>query len=75
MSKHNLFNEIENPALRTWNRAAIMFNLLEDVGPEEAKIYANMLDDKARLQVYAMCQYIKAKGYENVRAEVMGGKL
>lgn len=72
---YSLFNDIEEAALRTWNRCATMFNINSDHSPEESKGYAEQLSDLERKQVSAMFAYINAKGYETVRKEINNGEV
>lgn len=67
---YSLFNDIKNPAIRTWNRCAVMFNINSDHGQELAAEYASKLDNASMLQMKAMYKYIEVKGYENVRSEI-----
>lgn len=68
------FDEIENTTLRTWNRCRMAFNLCEDKGPEASEKYMNKLNPRAKKQMLIMFEYIKAKGYETVKKEVMRGE-
>lgn len=65
-----LFNDITDVRLRTWNRCAIIFNLLADRGEDAAKAYASQLGDEGKKQVYGMFDCIKKYGYEAVRKQV-----
>lgn len=70
-----LFNDVENSALRTWNRCATFFNLMSRHGKEIANGYAEQFDQQSRIQMRTMYSYIRAKGYENVKREVNRGKF
>ena len=65
-----LFNNIEDVKLRTWNRCAIVFNLLGQKGEAAAKDYLQQLDDEAKKQVYGMFDCIKKYGYEAIRNQI-----
>lgn len=65
-----LFNNIEDVKLRTWNRCAIVFNLLGQKGEEAAKEYVGQLDDESKKQVYGMFDCIKKFGYDAIRKQI-----
>ncbi len=65
------FDDIENVSLRTWNRCAMASNLLDDKGEAESHMYMEQFTSKAKKQMLVMFTYIKQKGYEQTKAEVM----
>lgn len=65
-----LFSDIEDVKLRTWNRCAIIFNLMADRGVDAAQNYAKQLDEDSRKQVYGMFDCIKKFGYDAVRKQI-----
>lgn len=65
-----LFNHIEDTKLRTWNRCAIVFNLLRDKGEASAKEYMGKLDEAGRSEVMGMFDCIKKFGYEAIRKQI-----
>ncbi len=70
-----MFNEIEDSALRVWNRCALMANINETHGEEAAERYASNMTEHERVQMYAMYRYISVKGYREVQAEVNRGAI
>lgn len=64
------FAQIDDVRLRTWNRCAIIFNLLADRGQAVASEYAKQFSEKERADIYAMFDVIKQYGYDNVRKQV-----
>lgn len=68
------FDDIQDAALRTWNRCAVAFNLASDKGPEASEKYLNKFDDISKKQMYIMFEYIKMKGYETVKREINRGQ-
>lgn len=68
------FNDIESATLRTWNRCATAFNLAEDKGPEASEAYMERFDNRAKRQMLIMFEYIKLKGYDNVKKEIFRGE-
>ncbi len=68
------FDEIENATLRTCNRCATAFNLKEDKGEEAVVRYMAKFNKRSKKQMLIMFEYIKLKGYENVKKEVMRGE-
>ena len=70
---NSLFNDVQDVALRTWNRSAIMFNLMADKGIDSAREYMGKLDEVSQKQVYAMLNLIKAQGYEETKKKIIRG--
>lgn len=70
---YSLFNEVVDPALRTWNRCTVMLNANQDHGGDFVKGYAECMGDVERMQMMAMYQYIAVKGAEFVRIEIHKG--
>lgn len=71
---YSLFNDVDDVALRTWNRCTVMFNINIDQGEEFVSGYIGSLSNVERMQVMAMYQYIAVKGTEAVRLEINQGK-
>lgn len=71
---YSLFNDIEDAALRTWNRCVVMCNVNKDNGKDFAEGYGNCLSKVDKMQMMAMLQYIQVKGMEAVRLEINQGK-
>ena len=71
---YSLFNEVEDAALRTWNRCVVMLNINKDQGSDFVKGYAESMGDVERMQMMAMYQYIAIKGTEALRLEINQGK-
>lgn len=65
------FDDIENVTLRTWNRCAMSYNILEDKGEAASQQYLEQFDNKAKKQMMVMFHYIGVVGYNNTKAEVM----
>ena len=68
-----LFNDVEDVKLRTWNRCAIVFNLLGDRGTSAAQAYSKALGEEGQKQVLGMFDCIKKFGYDAVRKQVNAG--
>lgn len=64
------FADIDDARLRTWNRCAIVFNLLADRGQAVAQEYVKQFTDKERAEITGMFDVIKKFGYENVRKQI-----
>tara|TARA_R110000772_G_scaffold129472_1_gene237575 strand:+ start:2403 stop:2687 length:285 start_codon:yes stop_codon:yes gene_type:complete len=71
---YSLFNDVEDAALRTWNRCVVMCNVNKDNGEGFSEGYGECLDKVGKMQMMAMLQYIKVKGAEEVRKEINVGK-
>lgn len=67
------FNDIDNVSLRTWNRCSMASNLLDDKGEAESQAYMEQFDSKTKKQMLVLFMYIKQKGYDYTKAEVMRG--
>ena len=70
---YSLFNEVEDAALRTWNRCTVLFNLNIDQGEGFVQGYSDSLNNVERMQMLAMYQYIAIKGVDAVRLEINRG--
>jgi len=71
---YSLFNDVEDAALRTWNRCVILFNLNKDHGENFVQEYGDMLCKKDKMMMMAMYQYIAVKGVDAVKLEINQGK-
>jgi hypothetical protein len=67
------FDDINNTTLRVWNRCAMASNLLDDKGPVESQKYMEQFEEKDKKQMLVLFTYIKCKGYEKTKSEVMRG--
>lgn len=65
------FNDVDDLKLRVYNRTVTLFNLSEDFGPVVAEEYLGQFSDKERSQMLVMANYIKHKGADETRKEVM----
>lgn len=66
-----LFNEVENPELKAWNRAAVFFNMFGDQGKVPAQMYVAQFSEDDRKAILAMFERVKVEGYNQTRAAVM----
>lgn len=71
---YSLFNDVEDAALRTWNRCTVLFNLNKDHGEGFVTGYGECLSKKDKMQMMAMYQYIAVKGADAVKLEISNGK-
>jgi len=75
---YNLFNDIDNVGLRTWNRCATAFNIYQDKGEDLFVEYVSQFDKKNQQMVKLTFQYLLMKreklgakeGYEAVKREL-----
>ena len=67
------FNSVEHYPLRTFNRAAMAFNLREDAGEHACQEYLDQFVDADKKALSIMFHYIKGMGVTAVRAAVMKG--
>jgi hypothetical protein len=70
---YSLFHDIEDAALRTWNRCVVMLNINKDLGENFVKGYGECMSPVERMQMMAMYQYIAVKGTDAVLAEIRNG--
>ena len=68
---YSLFNDVEDPALKSWNRAAILFNLHEENRTDLVAGYFNCLSDREKLGSYLVLMKIKEKGYDATKRELI----
>jgi len=66
----NRFTDITNPELRTWNRCAMIFNVMKEKGVKAATKYAGSFTETERNQISEMYQRITRDGYEQTRAAI-----
>lgn len=66
----NKFNDITNPELRTWNRCAMIFNIMKDKGVKEGTAYAGSFTVAERKDISEMYERITRDGYEQTRAAI-----
>ena len=63
------FTHIENEELRTWNRCAMIFNLMKDDVKAAAK-YAGSFAESERTKISEMFNRIKVEGYDVLHAAI-----
>ena len=64
---YSLFNDVEDAAVRTWNRCTVLLNINKDQNKDFVSGYAECMNKVERMQMMAMYQYIAVKGAEAVR--------
>lgn len=67
----SLFNEVENPDLRAWNRAAVFFNMFGDQGKVPAQMYVSQFNEDDKKAILDMFARVKANGYNETRTAVL----
>lgn len=72
--EHNNFNDVAHLPLRTYNRAVMTFNLLEDFGQEGASQYLAQFSDSVKRQIFMLIEYIRRDGYKVVQQKCMAGQ-
>lgn len=72
---YSLFNDVEDNTLQTWNRAVTMSNINEKFNEKMARGYAEQFSKLDTNKIFVMLQYIKVKGAELVRKEILNGEL
>lgn len=65
-----LFNDIADAKLKTWNRCAIVFNLMADRGQEAVTQYVSQFSSEDKKLIKEMFTLIEQFGYENVRKKI-----
>ena len=70
---YSLFNDVEDNKLQTWNRAVTMANINEKFNEKMAREYAENFSKGDATKIFMMLQYIKVRGAEVVRREMLSG--
>ena len=66
-----LFNEVEDPNLRSWNRVAVMHNMASDGAGGLVKPYIEQLDKAGKLGCFLVLKVIKEQGPEAARSALL----
>lgn len=61
-----LHNEVDNNMQRSFNRLNTALNINDALGENEAGLYFEEFDQKARLEIVLMAKYIKEQGRDAV---------
>ena len=69
-NKYNTFVDVEHKLLRTWNRAAMFFNIMQDKNKEEAVNYLRQFTKDEINDVYSMFEEVKLNGYTATRTYI-----
>jgi hypothetical protein len=72
---YNLHNDVEDPALRAWNRCQTAINIRNDQGLGMAEVYIGKVDSVGQLQMKTVFQAIALKGEDYVRRSVFKGAI
>jgi hypothetical protein len=64
------FDDVEDRAVRAYNRVAVAHNIHQDVSEEKAKEYLAKFPARDKMEVMAMIAQIIAKGREVVKKQV-----
>lgn len=64
-----LFNNVKDVRLQTWNRCAIVFNLMADRGKSAVKDYVAQFSDEDKVRINNMFKLIEKYGYETIRKQ------
>jgi hypothetical protein len=73
MMKLSKFNDVDNRTLRAWNRYAVFFNTLGNVGVPQALDYMRQFPRADKDDLLVMLRDIKKMGYEGLKAAVSRG--
>lgn len=73
MKKLSTFNDINDRTLRAWNRFAVFFNTLGNVGVEPALNYFRQFDEESKADLRKMKKDLENLGYEGVKAAIHRG--
>lgn len=70
---YSTFDEVHSPALRTWNRLNVLFNMKEVFGPQSqmALNYLKKFKEADRIEIARLAIKISKNGYENTRREII----
>ena len=64
-----LFNNVKDVRLQTWNRCAIVFNLMADRGQAAVQEYVKQFSDEDKTRVNNMFKLIEKYGYDTIRKQ------
>ena len=64
-----LFNNVKDVRLQTWNRCAIVFNLMADRGQAAVQEYVKQFNDEDKTRVNNMFKLIEKYGYDTIRKQ------
>lgn len=68
---YELFNDVDNKALRAYNRAVVTVNLKADVGDAKAREYLENFDEEDRTSIAAVLMAMKVHGSEAVKQAII----
>lgn len=68
---YDLFNNLEDDLLKAWNRANVVANINQALGPDEAENYANHFDLVEKMKVEILLLMVSLNGKEEVQKRVM----
>ncbi len=68
---YSLHVDVENPALRAWNRLQTANNIMQDLGAGAAEAYLNRFTQDEQGHIAILVHSVKLKGHEAVCADVM----
>lgn len=69
----NRFDEIEHAPLRAFNRAVLLYNIMEDYGQVPADRYRQQFTEQEAKQMYLILVMIRDNGEQYVREIVTKG--
>lgn len=67
MNDLNNFNEVKDPTLRAYNRLAVAFNILNDVGSVESQEYLSQFSKVDIASIAAVATEMKRVGLEQFK--------
>ncbi len=73
MKKLSRFDDVQDRTLRAWNRFAVFFNTLGNVGVEPALDYMRQFTNADKVDLNTMLKDIKKLGYEPLKAAISRG--
>lgn len=65
-----LCEDAPTKAVRAYNRAMIMSNIMDDINDAEAECYAEQFTDKERLEIAMMIKAIMVEGHDSVFKQI-----
>lgn len=66
---------MENKTIRTWNRCATYFNILNDISKEEGIRYASQFNSEELDEMYKVFAIIKEVGYDKTKSMIFRGEM
>lgn len=69
------FQDIDHRMLRAWNQYNVLTNMHKNNMDAVGEEYLEALSQGDRLTLYVIVEYVKAKGYEETKREIISNNI